>query len=101
VKLSEFYGTLYDDLENLKITCSNEESLNRYSKMFLDDLITILDTKFDVINICIEIFLLLSYIANQNLYFKSLLEKSESFMKVMQKIITLYAVKLKKIYLIT
>ena len=71
--------------------------------MFLEDLITILDTKFDVINICIEIFLMLSYIANQNLYFKSLLEKSESFMKVMQKIISLYSVNyffyLKKIYI--
>jgi hypothetical protein len=67
--------------------------------MFIEDMVQILDTKCDVINTCIEIFLLLSYLTNQNAIFKQLLETSESFMKIMQKVINTYAVKNKYLYL--
>lgn len=85
-KLVEFYATLMgtDDTSNPKL----------FYKMLIEDLVLILETKLEVINVCIEVFLLLSYLANQNEDFKATLEKSDNFMKVMQKIINLYAVKI-------
>jgi hypothetical protein len=61
-------------------------------QVFLDDMVRLLEAKQGVINICIETFLLLSYLANQNDIFKRKLEKDENFIKVLQKIISIYSV---------
>ena len=56
-------------------------------------MINILNVKSENANICIEILLLLSYLANQNETFKRLLESNKNFMQIIQKIIGTYSVK--------
>lgn len=85
-KLTEFYSSMISDthIEDEKVCF----------KIFVEDMILILDKKFEVINICIEIFLLLSYLTNQNEIFKTILDKSPNFVNILQKIINTYSVKL-------
>jgi hypothetical protein len=68
------------------------ESVDVYYGAFVDDMVKLLEAKQGTINICIETFLLLSYLANQNDIFKKKLEKKENFINVLQKIIALYSV---------
>lgn len=84
---AEFYATLSEVKDNGSIL----DPLPYY-KMLVEQLIGLLDKKYEVINTCIEIFLLLSYLSNQNEVFKNILEKSDKFMKIIQKIINTYAV---------
>jgi hypothetical protein len=84
-KLTEFYSSILSD-------SNQEEDSIVYYKIFVEDMVLILDQKYEIINICIEIFLLLSYLTNQNEEFKKILEKSESFMNVLHKIINTYSV---------
>ncbi len=83
-KILEFYSALTGD--------ENTQNPQVFYKMFLEDLINALNVKLEFINICMEILLLLSYIANQNDQFKCLIEKSEPFLKILQTIIKTYEV---------
>jgi hypothetical protein len=82
-KLAEFYSTLLDS------ETTNPEII---FQVFIDDIVNLLEAKAGVINICIETFLLLSYLANQNDLFKKKIEKNENFIKILQKIILQYSV---------
>lgn len=68
------------------------EDVNTYYKIFVDDMVLILSKKSESVNICIEIFLLLSYLTGQEEVFKRILESSKDFMVILQKIISLYSV---------
>jgi hypothetical protein len=61
-------------------------------KIILDEFNNLLTKKLDNINICIEILLLLSYLSNQNEAFKNILEKNQTFLKLIHSVIELYTV---------
>jgi len=81
LKIQEFYKTLYGQ--------SNEKV--KYLGLYVADLVHLLESKVDSINLCVEILLLLSYLTNQDEDFKKILETSDTFMKTIQKIITTYS----------
>jgi hypothetical protein len=72
-------------------TQNQEYNLNFY-KIFLDDLIKIMDCRYDRVEICKEIFLLLSYLSEQDSKFKIILQSNQYLMKIIQKIINEYSV---------
>lgn len=85
-KVVEFYSSVISE--------DNVQDPKKYYKIFVEDMILILDKKSDVVNICIEIFLLISYLTGQDEVFKSVLESSKDFMHIMQKIINNYSVRI-------
>jgi hypothetical protein len=90
LKTEEFYKALYEKDINIK-----EDVL----KILLDEFNDLLTKKIENINICIEILLLLSYLSNQNEAFKIILEKNQTFLKLIHSVIKLYTVNLCFIYL--
>jgi hypothetical protein len=90
LKTEEFYKALYEKDINIK-----EDVL----KILLDEFNDLLTKKIENINICIEILLLLSYLSNQNENFKIILEKNQTFLKLIHSVIKLYTVILYFIYL--
>lgn len=79
-KLNEFFCLVLED--------DNAD----YVRNFVNDLISLLDAKYEAINISIEIFLFLSFLCNQeNENFKKQLQKSDKFGKILQKIISYHS----------
>jgi len=82
--MKEFYSAINEN-KDLKETSA-------FLKILINELTEILNCKCETPNICIEVFLLISYISNESEEFKKELEKHTSFMQNMQKIITIYSV---------